>query len=116
MVNQVQAQEPERLEADPAAIDESTFFDKLRRVLGRIPFAADLLAMYFAMRGPRTPTRVKALIAGAIAYFILPFDAIPDLAPIVGYLDDAGVIAGTLGVVEAYVLAEHRERARAWLG
>lgn len=65
MVNQVQAQEPELLEGDPASIDESTFFDKLRRALGRIPFAADVLAMYFAMRDPRTPTWVKALIAGA---------------------------------------------------
>lgn len=116
MEKSMQAQEPELIEADPAAIDEGTFFDKLRRVLGRIPFAADLLAMYFAMRDPRTPAWVKALIAGAIAYFILPLDLIPDLAPIVGYLDDAQVIAAAMRVVEGYVLDEHREQARAWLG
>lgn len=101
-------------EGDPSQVDETRFFRKLRRVLGKIPFAEDILAMYFAMLDSRTPLQAKATIAGAILYFILPLDLIPDVLPGVGYVDDAAVIATALGVVQQHIREGHREQARAW--
>ncbi|WP_211605080.1 YkvA family protein [Vreelandella arcis] len=45
----------------------------------------------------------KTTIYGALGYFISPVDAIPDLAPIVGYADDIGVLAGALAMVAAHI-------------
>jgi uncharacterized membrane protein YkvA (DUF1232 family) len=51
------------------------------------------LVLYYTMNNPKTPIRIKASILGALAYFILPLDAIPDAIPGIGYLDDLGVLA-----------------------
>ena len=53
------------------------------------------LVLYYTMNNRTTPNRIKASIMGALAYFILPLDAIPDAIIGVGYLDD-----GTMVVVE----------------
>jgi uncharacterized membrane protein YkvA (DUF1232 family) len=44
----------------------------------------------------RVPATERALVAGAIVYFIIPFDLIPDMIPFVGQVDDAYLIALTL--------------------
>ncbi|MGE5551081.1 MAG: YkvA family protein [Bacteroidota bacterium] len=48
--------------------------------------------VYQALRNPATPPRAKLALAGAIAYFILPTDALPDFLPALGFTDDAAVI------------------------
>lgn len=47
-----------------------------------------LLTAWFVLRDARTPGRVRLLILAAMAYAISPIDAMPDVAPVVGYLDD----------------------------
>ncbi|WP_422928151.1 YkvA family protein [Singulisphaera sp. PoT] len=91
------------------------FVLKAKRHLNKIPLAQETVAMYFALLDPKTPLWVKGTVAAALAYFILPFDAIPDILPIVGMSDDAGVLAGALTAVSAHITSEHRERARAWM-
>jgi uncharacterized membrane protein YkvA (DUF1232 family) len=91
------------------------FAAKAKRYLRQIPFAADVAAMYFCLLDPKTPLWVKGTVAAALAYFILPLDAIPDLLPIVGMSDDAGVLAAALTAVSAHLTDDHRARARAWL-
>ena len=91
------------------------FWRKVRQTAGKVPFMHDVVAMYFCAIDPKTPITVKMTIFGAIAYFISPLDLIPDFTPIVGYGDDAGVIATTLTTVGAYVTDEHREKAKEWL-
>ena len=97
-------------------IVESKFWPKVKRVVGRIPFADDLLAAYFCAIDERTPTRVRAILFAALAYFVLPTDMIPDFIVGLGFTDDATVIATTIGIVSGYVKPHHRDEARAFLG
>src|SRR5262245_27348682 len=75
------------------------FWSKLRRVAARLPFASDLLAAYYCAFDRETPLPVKASLLGALAYFVLPVDAVPDLLPLVGYSDDAAVLLTALRLV-----------------
>lgn len=47
-----------------------------------------LLAVWVAGRDPRTPWYAKALAACVLAYALSPIDLIPDIIPLLGYLDD----------------------------
>jgi uncharacterized membrane protein YkvA (DUF1232 family) len=85
---------------------------KLKRVGRRIPFAEDLVAAYFCTLDPTTPRRVKLLLLGAIAYFVMPFDAVADFLPVVGFADDAALIAAAIAQVAGSITEAHRERAR----
>ncbi len=95
---------------------EAPFFSKLRRVLAAVPFVEDLLTLYYCMKDPQTPLWAKAAAAAAIAYFIAPVDAVPDAIPVLGFGDDAAVIAATLRQILHAITAGHRAMARAWLG
>src|SRR5262245_25505975 len=88
------------------------FWPKVKRVAAKLPFAEDLLAAYYAAFDRQTPLQVKAALLGALAYFVLPVDAIPDLLPMLGYTDDALVLVTALRMVSAHVRDEHREAAR----
>jgi uncharacterized membrane protein YkvA (DUF1232 family) len=99
-----------------AAQDEARvrrdFWPKLRRHAARLPFAEDLVAAYYCALDRRTPRRVQVILLGALAYFVLPFDFIPDMLPIIGFTDDAAVLATAVRVVAAHITPEHRDAAR----
>lgn len=88
------------------------FMARLKRVAKRIPFAGDLLAAWFCARDPATPRRVRMTLLAALGYFVLPIDAIPDIMPLLGFTDDAAVIAAAIAAVAGSITPEHRERAR----
>jgi len=88
------------------------FMARLQRVAKRIPFADDLLAAWFCARDPATPRRVRLTLLAALGYFVLPIDAIPDIMPLIGFTDDAAVIAAAIAAVAGSITPEHRERAR----
>ncbi|MBU0476198.1 MAG: DUF1232 domain-containing protein [Bacteroidetes bacterium] len=77
------------------AID-SQLWTKLEKVGKKISFAKDLLALYHYLIDKNVSWHRKAIVAGALIYFIVPIDTIPDLVPLFGYMDDLGVIAATL--------------------
>ena len=91
------------------------FWRKAARVAARLPFAEDLLAAYYCAFDQATPAHVKAALVGALAYFVLPFDAMPDVLPFVGFTDDAAVLLTALRMVAGHMRAEHRDAARAAL-
>jgi uncharacterized membrane protein YkvA (DUF1232 family) len=91
------------------------FWRKLARTLTRIPFAEDLVAVYVCALDRETPTYVRAVLFGAVAYFILPADAVPDILAGLGYTDDATVIAAAIAAVGRHLTPEHRAEARAKL-
>jgi uncharacterized membrane protein YkvA (DUF1232 family) len=91
------------------------FWHKARRVAARLPFAEDLLAAYYCAFDHATPIPVKASLVGALAYFVLPFDALPDVFPLLGFTDDAAVLLTALRMVGAHMRPEHRDAARAAL-
>ncbi len=91
------------------------FWAKLKRVVSRLPFAEDLLAAYYCAFDRETPRHVQATLLGAIAYFILPFDLIPDMMPALGFTDDAAVLAAAIRLVASHITPDHRAAARATL-
>ena len=104
----------ERLAKDPERVRKS-FWIKLKRVAVRLPFAEDLLAAYYCAFDRETPRHVQAALLGAIAYFVLPFDFVPDMLPVLGFTDDAAVLATALRMVATHITPEHRDAARAAL-
>ena len=104
----------DRLAKDPESL-RRRFWIKLKKVVGKLPFAEDLLAAYYCAFDRQTPRHVQAALLGAIAYFILPFDFIPDMLPVLGFTDDAAILATAIRLVSAHILPEHREAARAAL-
>lgn len=102
-----------------AARDESgvlsEFWAMVKRLGRSLPFAEDMVAAAYCATDPLTPSRVRMLILGGLAYFVLPFDAIPDILPLVGFTDDAAVIAAVIAAVRMHMSEEHRERARDFL-
>lgn len=75
---------------------ESKLWFKLEKFGKKISFAKDIIALYHYLVDSSVSWHRKAIVAGALLYFIAPIDAIPDLTPLVGYLDDLGVITATL--------------------
>ncbi len=88
------------------------FWSKLQAVIALIPFAEDLLAAYYCAFDRRTPAHVKAALIGALAYFVMPFDGVPDFLPMIGFADDAAMLAAALRLVSGYVMPYHRDAAR----
>src|ERR1043165_5041201 len=91
------------------------FWIKLKQVVAKLPFADDLLAAYYCAFDKQTPRHVQAALLGAIAYFVLPFDFVPDMLPVLGFTDDAAVLATAIRMVAGHLTQEHREAARAAL-
>lgn len=71
-----------------------------------------VLLLYFTMMKPEVPKPVKLTIAGALGYFILPFDMIPDLAPGIGYVDDFGVLMAAIFQVLIHIDEDVKTQAR----
>ena len=88
------------------------FWTKLKRVAAGLPFVEDLLAAYYCAFDRETPVKVKAALVGAIGYFVLPADLLPDVLPLLGFTDDAAVLAAALRMVAGHLRPEHREAAR----
>jgi uncharacterized membrane protein YkvA (DUF1232 family) len=88
------------------------FWAKARRVAAQLPFAEDLLAAYYCALDRETPRAVQAALIGALAYFVLPFDVVPDLLPLLGFADDAAVLATAIKLVADNIEPRHREAAR----
>src|SRR5438132_3575952 len=87
------------------------FWGKAARVAARLPFAEDLLAAYYCAFDRATPMHVKAALFGALAYFVLPFDFMPDILPFLGFTDDAAVLLTAVRMVAGHLRPEHRDAA-----
>lgn len=69
------------------------------------------LKLYFAVVGKNAPVWAQGVAFAALAYFISPVDAIPDITPVIGYADDAGVLATAIVSLRAYITAEVTRQA-----
>lgn len=90
----------------------AAFMPKVLKLAGKIPFADDLAAAYYCATDPVTPRRVKGVLFAALAYFVIPTDALPDVIAVMGFTDDATVLATSLGLVGAHIKERHRRAAR----
>jgi len=79
-----------------------------------------VLILYFTMQKPDVPLKVKATILGALGYFILPIDLVPDVAIGLGYTDDLAVITIALLQVSMYIDGDVKKQAKdklkVWFG
>ena len=91
---------------------ETGFWAKVRKTLGQVPFVEEAVAAYYCAIDRDTPLQVKAIIMGALAYFVLPADLIPDFIAAMGFVDDAAVFDAALRVVAPHIKDRHRDRAR----
>ena len=91
------------------------FWGKAKRLAADLPFIEDLVTAYYCAFDRETPLQVKAALVGALAYFILPYDLVPDVLPALGFADDAAVLATAIRMVAVHIRPEHRAAARAAL-
>jgi len=87
------------------------FWPKIVRTAARIPFADQALSVYYAARDPQTPAAAKGMMLGALAYFVMPIDAIPDIFAGIGFTDDAAVFAALIATLGANIKRRHRDQA-----
>ena len=78
------------------------------------------LLLYYALESPTISTVDKAIIYGALGYFICPIDIIPDILPFIGLTDDIAVLAWAFSRVKRNVTDMTREKAKTklkiWFG
>lgn len=111
--------------ADPAPADladtfterelEREFWPKLKRVAAVVPGVSEILALYFYMKSPDAGLQHRVSILATLAYFILPFDAIPDFIAGIGYTDDLAIAMGLIKFIGSETMNPYRLYARQWL-
>jgi len=92
---------------------ENAFWRKLKQ-MGRkagtkVVYYA--LVLFYTLKDPATPTRYKAVIAGALGYFILPLDMLPDILPFAGLADDWAALIAAVSYVFTAITPEIKEKA-----
>ena len=102
---------PARIARNERIVREG-FWRKLRRTLGRIPFAEDAVAAFYCATDSTTPLHARAIMLAALAYFVLPIDLVPDALAVIGFTDDATVLATAIAVAGAHIRTEHRAKAK----
>ncbi len=88
------------------------FWHKARQAARHIPFMEDVVAAYYCALDRKTPLRAKGILLAALAYFILPADAIPDIVLGLGFTDDIAVLTAAIAAVRAHITPAHRLAAR----
>lgn len=97
--------------ADEASV-RAGFWRTFAKAAKQIPFAEDVVAAYYCALDPETPGKAKAVLLGALAYFIMPMDAVPDILALVGFSDDIAVLTLAIATVRANLTEAHRIAAR----
>lgn len=94
--------------------NEKSFFDKLKKVLKVVGVKGVymLLLLYNTLQRKDIPPKEKSIIIGALGYFILPLDALPDITPIVGYSDDIFALGMAILKVMPYIDDEMKEKSK----
>ncbi|EGV37161.1 YkvA family protein [Neisseria weaveri] len=95
-------------------LDEPGFFRKIGRFAGRLgePVIRQLYALYYLFKDPGTPKKTKAIILGALVYFLSPIDSIPDLLGPLGFSDDIAVITLVYAQMKRHMTESILEKAR----
>lgn len=97
---------------DEEASVRAGFWRTFRKAASQIPFAEELVASYYCALDPDTPRKSKAVLFGALAYFIMPFDAVPDILALVGFSDDIAVLTLAFATIRSNMTDAHRVAAR----
>ncbi len=118
----VEMKAPKNLEKYIPNYDAEQFWKKLRRSIKRLGAKAVYyaLVLYYAMQSPQVSAREKGIILGALGYFLLPIDLLPDFLPAIGYTDDIAALAFAIYKVWHCITPEVRAQAESkvydWFG
>ena len=102
--------------------NDSKLWKKLKKVAQKAGRKAVyyVLVLYYVSRDPSVPRSLKLKVLGALGYFILPLDFIPDVILGLGFTDDLAALAWALFTMRKYITPEierkARERLREWFG
>jgi uncharacterized membrane protein YkvA (DUF1232 family) len=99
-------------EATRAKRVRSKFWATLKKAARAVPFSEDLVAAYYCALDPATPHRVRGVLLAALAYFVLPFDAVPDIIAGAGFADDVTILVAAISAVRAHIAPRHRQAAK----
>ncbi|RLQ89111.1 YkvA family protein [Notoacmeibacter ruber] len=89
-----------------------SFWTKLKRVARQIPFIEDLVAAYYCALDPHVPIKARGILLAALAYFILPFDFLPDIILGIGFTDDMAVLMYAISTIRGHMTEAHYAAAR----
>lgn len=100
----------------PEDEQKATIRDKLlataKKAARQVPFMEDVVAGYYCALDPATPTKVRATLLAALAYFVLPIDTIPDFILGIGFGDDATVLMAAIAMIRSHMRDDHFDAAR----
>ncbi|MDQ0060869.1 YkvA family protein [Paenibacillus harenae] len=90
---------------------EEGFWAKVKRYAAKVPFAREVVTLYYCSTDPKTPLSAKVTAVGALAYWIMPIDFIPDFIPVAGFVDDATAVLIAYKAISGQITDEHRAKA-----
>jgi uncharacterized membrane protein YkvA (DUF1232 family) len=88
------------------------FWDRVLRLVGRLPLAVEVVAGWHCAFDRRTPLAARLILLAAFAYVLSPIDLIPDFVALLGITDDLALLWAALRGLRAHVTDEHRAQAR----
>lgn len=88
------------------------FWPKIAVFAANLPFAEQALAAWYCAFDRETPATVRYTLIGALAYFVLPIDIMPDILPLIGFADDASILSAALVAVGTHINETHKAAAR----
>ncbi len=93
---------------------ESKFWDKLAAFAksAGLKVVASALLLFYVLKSEATPRADKAKIIGALGYFILPVDLIPDFIPVAGFTDDLAALTWGIWSVAKNITPEIKAQTR----
>ena len=113
---------PKNIEKYAGKYNEQDLIRKVTRTAKKAGIKVIYLALllYYVLKNPRVTLTDKGLIWGALGYFILPIDIIPDFIPIAGFTDDLAALVGVFYAVAKNVTpeieAQAKQKLRDWFG
>lgn len=97
---------------DQARRVRESFWSTVKRAARHVPFMEDVIAAYYCAFDPQTPPRVRGTLLAALAYFVLPFDFLPDFIALIGFSDDLAVLAAAIAAIRNHIKPSHYAAAR----
>ena len=114
ITKEVEVMNEEEIQKHGKHYSDEKLWNKVRKFAKKAGASAvyAVLILYYTLQKPDIPVKVKATILGALGYFILPIDLIPDVAFGAGFIDDLGVLTAALIQVAVHVDDEVKTKAR----
>lgn len=113
---------PVKLENYRDEYSESGLKDKLAKIAKKagIKVVYAVLIAFYAVQSETVSMADKARVYGALGYFIMPIDLVPDSIPMLGFSDDLAALLFVLHTISANITPEVKKKAasrlRDWFG